>query len=187
MEGRLTGGFHSPGLKLAVVSEEEIFGRKHSRRRPRPVREGYFLKSFGELNEGDPVVHTDHGIGIYRGLTKLAVGKIENDFLLIEYQEGDKLYLPVDRLDRIQRYIGPDGNDPRLDRLGGQSWEALKSRVKKSIQEVAHELVSIYAAREVMERENFSPPDRSYEEFASAFPFTETPDQVRRSRTSTST
>ena len=179
VEGRLTGGFHWPGLKLAVISEEEIFGRKHSRRRPRPVREGYFLKSFGELNEGDPVVHTDHGIGIYRGLTKLAVGKIENDFLLIEYQEGDKLYLPVDRLDRIQRYIGSDGHDPRLDRLGGQSWEALKSRVKKSIQEVAEELVSIYAAREVMERENFSPPDRSYEEFASAFPFTETPDQVR--------
>jgi transcription-repair coupling factor (superfamily II helicase) len=178
-EGKITSGFHFPGLKLVMISEEDIFGKKVARRRTKPVREGYFLQSFGELKEGDYVVHTDHGIGIYRGLQKLAVGKMENDFLLVEYQENDKLYIPVDRLDRIQRYIGPEGYVPRIDHLGGTSWESVKERVKKSVREVAEELVSVYAARAVMERQPFSLPDRIYNEFSSTFEFEETPDQDR--------
>ena len=168
-----------PALKLIVISDEDIFGKKTHRRKWRPAREGYFLKSFGELKEGDFVVHTEHGIGRYRGLQKLTVGGIENDFLLIEYQDGDRLYLPVDRLDQIQRYIGPDGFAPKVDKLGGISWETVKERVKKSVREVAEELVAIYAAREVMDREAFSPPDRIYEEFCASFEFEETPDQAR--------
>jgi len=180
-EGKISLGFHFPGLKLVMISEEDIFGKKVARRRTRPVREGYFLQSFGELKEGDYVVHTDHGIGIYRGLQKLSIGKtgIINDFLLVEYQEGDKLYIPVDRLDRIQRYIGPEGYVPKIDRLGGTSWESVKERVKRSVREVAEELVSIYAARAVMERQPFSLPDRIYNEFSSTFEFEETPDQAR--------
>jgi transcription-repair coupling factor (superfamily II helicase) len=177
-EGRITEGFHLPDLKLVMITDEDIFGRKASRRSVRPVREGYFLKSFGELKEGDYVVHTDHGIGIYRGLQKLCVDHIENDFLLLEYLENDRLYLPVDRLDRVQRYVGPEGFVPRIDRLGGASWEAVKERVKKSVREKAEELVSIYAAREVMEGHSFSPPDRMYDEFCSTFEFEETPDQA---------
>ncbi|PIP07673.1 MAG: transcription-repair coupling factor [Syntrophobacterales bacterium CG_4_8_14_3_um_filter_49_14] len=177
-EGKITSGFHFPGLKLVMISEEDIFGKKVARRRTKPVREGYFLQSFGELKEGDYVVHTDHGIGIYQGLQKLTVGKMENDFLLVEYQEGDKLYMPVDRLDRIQRYIGPEGYVPRIDRLGGTSWESVKERIKKSVREVAEELVSVYAARAVMERPPFSLPDRIYNEFSSTFEFEETPDQA---------
>lgn len=178
-EGRIAGGFHLPLMKFDVISGEEIFGRKVVRGRARPVREGYFLRSFGELKEGDYVVHTDHGIGRYRGLQKLSAGGIENDFLVIEYQENDRLYIPIDRLDRIQRYIGADEHEPKLDRLGGQSWETAKERVKKSIREVAEELVAIYAAREVMERSAFAPPDDLYEEFSSTFEFEETPDQAR--------
>ncbi|MDI6776046.1 MAG: transcription-repair coupling factor [Syntrophales bacterium] len=180
-EGRITAGFHFPGLKLVVISEEDIFGKKVARRRGRPAREGYFLQSFGELKEGDYVVHTDHGIGTYRGLQKLTVGKtgIINDFLLVEYQEGDKLYIPVDRLDRIQRYVGQEGYVPKIDRLGGTSWESVKERVKRSVREVAEELVSVYAARAVMERQPFSLPDRIYNEFSSTFEFEETPDQDR--------
>jgi transcription-repair coupling factor (superfamily II helicase) len=178
-EGRITAGFHLPDLKLVIITDEEIFGRKVSRRSVRSVREGYFLKSFGELKEGDYVVHTDHGIGVYRGLQKLHVGGIENDFLLLEYLEGDKLYLPVDRLDQIQRYLGPEDFVPRIDRLGGASWDAVKERVKKSVREVAEELVSVYAAREVMEGYTFSQPDRIYDEFCSTFEFEETPDQAR--------
>ncbi len=179
LEGKVTGGFHFPELHLTVISEEDIFGRKQNKRITRPVREGYFLKSFGELTEGDFIVHKDHGIGIYLGLHKMSVAEIENDFLLIEYAENDRLYIPVDRLDQIQRYIGPDGYTPKLERLGGTSWETVKERVKKSIRDVAEELVSIYAAREVVEREVFSPPDRLYEEFCAAFEYEETPDQVR--------
>ncbi len=178
-EGRISGGFHLPGMQLVLLAEEEIFGRKVLRRRVRPAREGYFLKSFGELTEGDFVVHTEQGIGRYQGLQKLTVGGIENDFLLIEYQDQDRLYLPVDRLDQIQRYIGPDGFVPKIDKLGGTSWETVKERVKKSVREMAEELVSIYAAREVMGRDAFSPPDRIYEEFCASFEFEETPDQAK--------
>ena len=178
-EGRIGGGFHLPGMNLVVLSEEEIFGKKVLRRRARPVREGYFLKSFGELAEGNFVVHTEQGIGRYRGLQKLTAGGIENDFLLIEYQDSDRLYLPVDRIDQIQRYIGPDGFIPKVDKLGGVSWETVKDRVKKSVRQVAEELVAIYAAREVMNREAFAAPDRIYDEFCSAFEFEETPDQAK--------
>lgn len=177
--GRISGGFHLPGMKLVILSEEEIFGKKVLRRRVRPAREGYFLKSFGELAEGDFVVHTEQGIGRYRGLQKLTAGGIENDFLLIEYQGNDRLYLPVDRIDQIQRYIGPDGFTPKVDKLGGSSWETVKERVKKSVREVAEELVSIYAAREVMDREAFAAPDRIYDEFCASFEFEETPDQAK--------
>ena len=178
-EGRISGGFHLPGMKLVLLSEEEIFGKKVLRRRVRPAREGYFLKSFGELSEGDFVVHTEHGIGRYQGLQKLTAGGVENDFLLIGYQDRDRLYLPVDRIDQIQRYIGPDGFVPKVDRLGGTSWETVKERVKKSVREMAEELVSIYAAREVMGREAFSAPDRIYDEFCASFEFEETPDQAK--------
>ncbi len=178
-EGRISGGFLLPGMGLVLIAEEEVFGKKVLRRRVRPAREGFFLKSFGELAEGDFVVHTEHGIGRYRGLQKLAAGGIENDFLLIEYQEKDRLYLPVDRLDQIQRYIGPEGFVPKVDRLGGTSWETVKERVKKSVREMAEELVAIYAAREVMDRDAFSAPDRIYEEFCASFEFEETPDQAK--------
>ncbi len=178
-EGRISGSFEYPGMKLIVIGDEDIFGKKTLRRKWRPVREGFFLKSFGELKEGDFVVHTEHGIGLYRGLQKLAIAGIENDFLLLEYLDGDKLYLPVDRLDQIQRYLGPDERPPKVDKLGGVSWEAVKEKVKKSIREVAEELVAVYAAREVMERSAFLPPDRLYEEFSASFEFEETPDQAR--------
>jgi transcription-repair coupling factor (superfamily II helicase) len=179
LQGRIGGGFHFADMNLVILSEEEIFGKKVLRRLARPAREGYFLKSFGELTEGDFVVHTEQGIGRYRGLQKLTAGGIENDFLLIEYQDNDRLYLPVDRIDQIQRYIGPDGFVPKVDKLGGVSWETVKERVKKSVREVAEELVAIYAAREVMARDAFAAPDRIYDEFCAAFEFEETPDQAK--------
>lgn len=178
-EGRISGSFIHPAMKLTVISDEDVFGKKTHRSKWRPAREGFFLKSFGELKEGDFVVHTEHGIGRYRGLQKLAVAGIENDFLLLEYLDADKLYLPVDRLDQIQRYLGPDGRQPKVDKLGGSSWDAVKEKVKKSIRETAEELVAVYAAREVMERSAFSPPDRLYDEFSASFEFEETPDQAR--------
>ena len=178
-EGKISSSFIFPAMKLVVLSEEEIFVKKVTRRRTRQTREGAFLKSFGELKEGDFVVHTDFGIGVYRGLKKISVGKTENDFLVIEYFDGDKLYLPVNTMEKIQRYLGPDGYVPKIDKMGGASWDAVKERVKKSVREVAEDLVAIYAAREVMERKSFAPPDRIYEEFCSTFEFEETPDQAK--------
>jgi len=178
-EGKITKGFSYPRMKTVIVSEEEIFGKKTRGRRRARAREGYFLKSFGELEKGDFVVHVDHGIGLYLGLERLTFGPAENDFLLLEYKEGDKLYIPVDRLNQIQRYIGPDGHIPNVDKLGGTSWETIKKKVKQSVRVIAEELVSIYAAREVMNGHRFSPSDRDYEEFSSSFEFEETPDQAR--------
>ncbi len=178
-EGKISSSLIIPDLDMMILSEEEIFVRKTPRRRVRPKREGYFLKSFGDLTEGDFVVHTDFGIGLYRGLQKITVGKIENDFLVIEYLDGDKLYLPVNALEKIQRYLGPEGYTPKVDKMGGASWDAVKERVKKSVRDVAEELVAIYAAREAMERKSFTPPDRIYEEFCATFSFEETPDQAR--------
>jgi len=177
LEGEISTSFIIPAMKLVFLSEEEIFVKKATRRRVRPMREGYFIKSFGDLKEDDFIVHTDFGIGIYRGLKKITVGKIENDFLIIEYLDGDKLYIPVNSLEKIQRYLGPDGYVPKIDRMGGTSWEAVKEKVKKSVREYAEELVAIYAAREALERKSFAPPDRIYEEFCSTFEFEETPDQ----------
>jgi len=178
-EGRITRGFSYPGMRTVVVSEEEIFGTKTRRRRRPRARDGYFLRSFGELEEGDFVVHVDHGIGRYQGLERLTFGAVENDFLLLEYRDKDRLYIPVDRLNQIQRYIGPDGHIPQVEKLGGTSWEAVKKKVKQSVRAIAEELVSIYAAREVMSGHTFSPSDRDYEEFSSSFEFEETPDQTR--------
>ncbi len=177
LEGEISTSFIIPAMKLVFLSEEEIFVKKAPRRRVRPAREGYFIKSFGDLKENDFIVHTDFGIGVYRGLKKITVGKIENDFLIIEYLDSDKLYIPVNSLEKIQRYLGPDGYVPKMDKMGGTSWEAVKEKVKKSVREYAEELVAIYAAREALERKSFAPPDRIYEEFCSTFEFEETPDQ----------
>ena len=179
LEGRISTSFHISGMKLVLLSEEAIFGKKVLRRPSRRVREGYFLQSFGELSEGDFVVHKEQGIGRYRGLQKLAAGGVENDFLLIEYQGNDRLYIPVDRLEQIQRYIGAQGFVPKIDKLGGTSWETLKEKVRESVREIAEELVSIYAAREAMERASFEAPDRLYDEFCASFEFDETPDQTK--------
>jgi transcription-repair coupling factor (superfamily II helicase) len=179
LEGRVSGSFHVSGMKLVILSEEAIFGKKVLRRPSRPAREGYFLKSFGELAAGDFVVHKEHGIGRYGGLQKLLAGGVENDFLLLEYQGSDRLYIPVDRIDQIQRYIGTQGFVPKIDRLGTTSWETLKEKVKESVREVAEELVSIYAAREAIERTPFEAPDALYDEFSASFEFDETPDQMK--------
>lgn len=178
-KGTISEGFVYPALNLIVISHEEIFGKKIKRKKGTSTREGFFLKSFGELKEGDFVVHGDHGIGFYRGLQKLSIGDMENDFLIIEYGGADKLYIPVHRLDQIQRYIGPDGYMPIVDKLGGTSWEKSKQKVKKSVQAIAKDLISIYAAREVMFGHRYSGLDRYYEEFSSSFEYEETPDQAR--------
>ena len=179
LDGKLSGGFQLPAWKLVVLTEEELFGRKIARRKPRPLREGYFLQSFGELNDGDYAVHTEHGVGLYRGLQKLVIAGLENDFLVLSYQGGDKLYIPVYRLDVLQRYIGPSGYLPQLDKLGGNSWDAVKEKIKKSVREMAEELAAIYGARQVLEGHSFSLPGGLYDEFCTGFEFEETPDQAK--------
>jgi transcription-repair coupling factor (superfamily II helicase) len=177
--GELSNGFLWAREGFAVVTEDEIFGPKH--RLPKtPQREQKIERlAFEALKSGDFVVHVDHGVGRYKGLVKLEVGKQSNDFLLLQYQDGDKLYVPVDRMNCIQKYVGVDGVTPNLDKMGGKSWSRVKERVKKSIRKMAGELLKLYAWRKVQKGCAFSPPDRHFAEFEAAFEYTETPDQNR--------
>jgi transcription-repair coupling factor (superfamily II helicase) len=177
--GNLHRGFSFPKAGLAVITESELFGEKRPRKRPSLPLKDHALAAFGELQPDDYVVHADHGIGIYRGMFKLALGGEEHDFLLIEFQGGDKLYLPVYRLNLVQKYAGGGDSGPRLDKLGGTSWEKAKKRVKKSLRELAEELVRLYAERTVLRGHSFPPPDELYREFEASFEYEETPDQLQ--------
>jgi transcription-repair coupling factor (superfamily II helicase) len=132
-----------------------------------------------ELKQDDYVVHLDHGIGIYRGLKFMKVADIAGEFLHLEYAAGDRMYLPVDRINMVQKYIGGDGAAPALDRLGGTAWEKVKARARKSIFAMAEELVQLYALRETRAGTAFAAPDNLYKEFEAAFEYEETPDQQR--------
>lgn len=176
--GELRNGFFWAAERLAVVADEEIFERRSRRRAAKPVS-GIFLNSFQDLHQGDFVVHIDHGIGVYKELAHLDVGGIENDFLLLAYQDGDKLYVPVDKLQKVQKYLGVEGQDPKLDKLGGKSWETAKKKARESAERMAEELLDLYAKRQVGEGFSFTQPDRFFQEFETTFAFEETPDQVK--------
>ncbi|MFZ5453230.1 MAG: transcription-repair coupling factor [Thermodesulfobacteriota bacterium] len=177
--GELSGGFRLLAAGLIVLTEDEALGFRPERRRHKESRPPQFLTSLSDLEEGDAIVHLDHGIGIYRGLVKLTVGAEVNDFLELEYQGGDRLYLPVDRLHLVQKYLGVDGVTPRIERLGGKSWERTKKKVKKAVEKIARELVELYAARRVLPGHHFSPPDPVFREFEANFEYEETSDQLQ--------
>jgi transcription-repair coupling factor (superfamily II helicase) len=178
--GQLNHGFRLPEAGLVVVTFDEIFGTR--KRQPAGTTKrhpSHFLTSLSELKQDDFVVHLDHGIGVYRGLKFLKVAGVEGEFLHLEYDGGDRLYLPVDRINMVQKYIGGDGAQPALDRLGGTSWEKVKAKARKSIFAMAEELVQLYALREAREGTAFASPDAMYQEFEAAFEYEETPDQQR--------
>ncbi len=174
----LSEGFTLPLEGLAVVTEEELFGPREKRRRTEKRREGMTSEALARLAPGDHLVHQHHGIGIYRGLVMLELGTVTDEFLRLEYAGGDRLFLPVHRLNLVERYVGADAAIPRVDRLGGTTWEKAKRTVKKSMRSMARELLAVHAAREVAPGYAFPPRDRSLEEFEAAFPFEETPDQA---------
>ena len=171
-------GFSLPMQKLAVITEEEIFGQRKKKRSRRGWKDGTALEGLSQLQPGDHLVHREHGIGLYRGLQLVQAGREDNELLCIEYAGEDKLFLPVHRLALVQRYGAFEGIAPKLDRLGGESWERARDRVKKSLRNMAGELLAMHAARELAEGYAFSPRDAYFEEFEGAFPFEETPDQA---------
>jgi len=177
--GRLSKGFSWPDLGINVVSEDEIFGPKRSvaKRKAGDKRLGW--TSFSQLKEGDLVVHQDHGIGRYGGLSKMEIEQKINDFVIIDYAYNDRLYIPADHISILQKYIGADEKNPKLDRLGGRSWDLVKQKAKKSIREIAKQLVEIYAIRKHLKGYAFSRPDNEYREFEATFEHEETPDQIK--------
>ncbi|MBM2803685.1 MAG: transcription-repair coupling factor [Deltaproteobacteria bacterium] len=181
MRGDLNQGFRLVDEHLVFITFDEIFGTR--KRQPTGAaaknHPSHFLTSLSELKQDDFVVHLDHGIGVYRGLKFLKVAGIEGEFLHLEYEAGDRLYLPVDRINMVQKYIGGDGAAPALDRLGGTAWEKVKAKARKSILAMAEELVQLYALREARAGTGFAPPDNLYNEFEASFEYEETADQQR--------
>jgi len=175
--GQVSGGFVWPDRFLALVTDDEIFGVRHQRRKIRKSRPRTQLLDMQELKKDDLIVHDDHGIGRYGGLVKLNVAGLTNDFLVLIYKEGDKLYLPVDRMSVVQKYMGVDGVTPLLDTLGGKSWEKVKSRVKKSAEKIAGELLKLYARRKIDRGYAFAAPDDYFKDFEAGFAYEETMDQ----------
>jgi transcription-repair coupling factor (superfamily II helicase) len=176
---QLSAGFDLPEEKLHVLSESELFGEKRlSKRRKKTVNDGEAI-TFEELKAGEIVVHINHGLGSYVGLINMTLNGIEGDYLQINYLDNDKLYVPVDRLNIVQKYKGLSDQQPKLDKLGGKAWSNAKAKVKEAVWKVAQELLDLYAKRKITEGHRFSSPDELYHELEESFPFDETPGQLK--------
>ncbi len=177
--GELSGGFVDGDGRLAIVADEEIFGRRVRKRARKAREENAFSAAFRDLNEGDLVVHVEHGIARYLGLTKMQIRGVEGDFLVLAYEGADRLYLPVAKLRQVQKFTGASPETIRLDRLGGQSFALRKARVKEQLLKMAAELLDIYAARAAHPGFVFPEPDETFREFEAEFPYEATPDQAK--------
>ena len=178
--GAVSSGFVLKEEGLALVTENEIFGKKRIRRQSKARRnlKTKFITP-EELKNGDIVVHIEHGVGQFEGLCSLKVGNISQDFILIQYLDNDKLYLPVDRIEMIGKYIGVDGYTPVLDKIGSKAWIKSKAKAKEEVEKLAADLLNLYAQRKVNKGFSFSRPDNYYNDFEAAFPYDETRDQLK--------
>ena len=181
LQGNLSGGFYSPELGLHVLTQDHIFEESQLRPAARRPTHGEivakFLSDFRDLKEGSHIVHLDHGIGRFQGLKQLGVGEEQKEFVVLTYQDDAKLYVPIDRLDLIQKYSGAGAAPPRIDRLGGASWDRTKKRIKKSMRDLAGDLLKLYARRELAQGYAYPSDDFLSREFEEAFQYEETPDQ----------
>ncbi|HSW36346.1 MAG TPA: CarD family transcriptional regulator, partial [Candidatus Limnocylindrales bacterium] len=176
--GSLGEGFIIPGLRMAVITEHNLLPHR-PKKRQLSRKEGIRLKDYRDLAVGDYVVHEHHGIGKYLGLSTLEIGGLVRDYLLLKYRGTDKLYIPVEQVEMIQKYAGGEGQTPRLHSLGGGEWQRLKGKVSSSVQQIARELLSLYAARQVVEGYGFGDDHPWQQEFEAHFPYEETPDQLK--------
>jgi transcription-repair coupling factor (superfamily II helicase) len=175
-QARLQTGFIAPQFHLAVIPEHRLLHR----RRPapaRPERRRGVLRSFADLRTGDIVVHEDHGVARFAGFDTKTIANVTRDYLYLEYAGSDRVFVPVDQLAKISRYVGAGGEHPALSKLGGSRWETMKARARRAAQELAGELLNLYAERRRREGYAF-PPDTDWQrEFEDNFPYNETPDQ----------
>ncbi|GHV74141.1 transcription-repair-coupling factor [Spirochaetia bacterium] len=175
----LTSGFALPDIKLMLVQENEIFGRR--KRPPRSLRQArsVAIDSFVELNPGDFVVHINYGIGLFKGIERIKALGHERDYIKLEYLGEEIVFVPIEQVNLVQRYIGNEGAPPRLDKLGSKSWENRKGRVKQSVEEIAEKLIELYSKRRASRGFAF-PVDTEWQTmFEASFPFDETEDQLR--------
>jgi transcription-repair coupling factor (superfamily II helicase) len=180
--GRIHSGFELPFHSLVLVTEGEVF-TKQQKKKIRPssknISNAERIKNYSELHIGDYVVHINHGIGKYIGIETLEIGGVHKDYLHIKYSGNDKLYVPVEQIDQVQKYIGNEEKEPKLYALGGSDWKKVKSKVQSSVQDIAEDLIKLYAQREATTGYGFSKDSVMHREFDSLFPYQETDDQLR--------
>ena len=178
--GSLHKGFEYPTIGFVAISDDEIFGR--DRRKPAKSRgryQGRPISVFTDLAVGDYVVHQTHGIGQYVGLEKLTVEGVKKDYLKIRYQDGAFLYIPTNQMDLVQKYIGTEGKQPKINKLGGSDWLRTRTRVKESLRKLAEELIKLYAQRAALKGFQYSKDTVWQKQFEEQFPYEETEDQLR--------
>lgn len=180
IEGGLNTGFELSMIKLAVITEEELFNKstKKTARRQK-LSNAEKIKSYSELKVGDYVVHVNHGIGKYLGIETLIINGVHKDYLHLRYQGSDKLYVPVEQIELVQKYVGSEGKEPKIYKLGGSDWKRVKKKVQSSVQDIADDLIKLYAEREAAKGIAFSPDGDLQREFEATFPYQPTEDQLR--------
>jgi transcription-repair coupling factor (superfamily II helicase) len=168
------------GPTCCLLTDTEIFGyhKPEPRRRPTVRRAVTPERFFADVRPGDYVVHIEHGIGVFQGLVKLSLEGVEREYLQVDYAAGDRLYVPIHQADRLSRYVGADDRSPVLNRLGAADWNIVKRRAKRAVEEIAAELLEIYAAREIAPGHAFASDSPWQQELESAFPYVETEDQL---------
>ncbi|MDI7743860.1 transcription-repair coupling factor [Lysinibacillus fusiformis] len=181
VDGQLSSGFELPLQRIAVVTDDELFKQQPKRktRRPQKMSNAERIKSYTEINPGDYVVHVHHGIGKYIGIETLEVNGTHKDYLHIKYRADDKLFVPVEQIDLIQKYVASEGKEPKLHKLGGAEWKKAKAKVSSAINDIADDLIKLYAKREAEKGYAFAPDSDEQRSFESAFPYEETEDQLR--------
>ncbi|MGX7030538.1 transcription-repair coupling factor [Vagococcus zengguangii] len=178
--GALQNGFEWIDEKLVIVTEKELLKTvKRKRARRQTISNAERLRSYNELKVGDYVVHVNHGIGKYVGMETLVSGGVHQDYISILYQNNDKLFIPVTQLDLIQKYVASESKSPKINKLGGNEWTKTKKKVAGKVEDIADDLIKLYAAREAEKGFAFSPDDSLQKEFEDAFPYSETEDQLR--------
>ncbi|MDC7227137.1 MAG: transcription-repair coupling factor [Spirochaetales bacterium] len=174
----ITSGFSLPELNIIAIAESEIFGRR--KKLPSSIKKAKSeaIETFVDLNPGDFVVHVNYGIGLFKGIDRIRTKKTERDYIKLEYSDEEMVFLPIEQVNLIQRYIGNEGRPPALDRIGGKAWEKRKNKVKKSVEDLADMLIKLYSERKEAVGYAF-PKDTDWQiEFEAAFPYQETDDQL---------
>ncbi|MEA2287028.1 MAG: hypothetical protein QOJ21_3071, partial [Solirubrobacteraceae bacterium] len=176
-QASLRDGFIAAGLRLAVIPEHRLFRRRRAERQQQSGRRRGALRSFADLRTGDIVVHEDHGLARFAGFETKTVGGVTRDYLELEFAGTDRVFMPVDQLAKISRYVGAGGTHPPLCKLGGKSWETMKARARRAAQQLAGELINLYAERRRRAGHEFPEDSEWLRDFEAAFPWQETPDQ----------
>lgn len=182
IDGNLQAGFEIPSVKLVVITEGEMFTQKQrkARKLDKKLENAERIKSYQELKVGDYVVHVNHGIGKYVGIGTLEINGIHKDYIHILYAGGDKLSVPIDQIDLIQKYIGAEeGKEPKVYKLGGNDWSKVKSKARSAVQDIADDLIKLYAERQSRPGFAFSKDTPYQKDFEGMFPYEETTDQIR--------